>query len=177
MSWKPIEKVMRWRKPAEHWSRQTGCPAALILAVIQQESGGDPNAIRYEPEYERRYTKRCKEAAAVCGCTVAEAATSFGVMQLMLPLAVGYGAKTIADVLDPDKNIRFGAAHLGVLLKKELKRRSDPVSEALGVHHDINSAVIRAVAGQYNGGGSDSAYARNVCALWQRYTEYLTGKE
>ena len=165
--------IERWLKLSQYWGQQASCPAALILAVVQQESGGNPDATRYEPGYEQRYRSRCMEAAKACGCTVSQAATSYGLMQLMLPLAVGYGAKSIADVLNPDKNIRFGAAHLGVLLQKELKRRSDPVSEALGVHHDINSAVIRAVAGQYNGGGSDSAYARNVCALWQRYTEYL----
>ena len=39
--WKPKESVARWRRLAEYWGRQTECPAALILAVIEQESGGD----------------------------------------------------------------------------------------------------------------------------------------
>ena len=59
--WKPNEKVTRWRKLAEYWGRQTECPAALILAVIEQESGGDKDAVRYEPEYEKRYKARCEE--------------------------------------------------------------------------------------------------------------------
>ena len=59
--WKPNEKVTQWRKLAEYWGRQTECPAALILAVIEQESGGDKDAVRYEPEYEKRYKARCEE--------------------------------------------------------------------------------------------------------------------
>ena len=59
--WKPNEKVTRWRRLAEYWGRQTECPAALILAVIEQESGGDKDAVRYEPEYEKRYKARCEE--------------------------------------------------------------------------------------------------------------------
>ena len=33
--WQPTEKMQKWRKLAEYWSRPTKCPAALILAVIQ----------------------------------------------------------------------------------------------------------------------------------------------
>ena len=88
--WKPNEKVTQWRKLAEYWGRQTECPAALILAVIEQESGGDKDAVRYEPEYEKRYKARCEEIAAEAGITVAQAASSYGLMQLMLPLAWGY---------------------------------------------------------------------------------------
>ncbi|MBV9653622.1 MAG: transglycosylase SLT domain-containing protein [Acetobacteraceae bacterium] len=33
------------------WSTRLGVPAELILATIATESGGDPNAIRFEPRY------------------------------------------------------------------------------------------------------------------------------
>jgi hypothetical protein len=34
-----------------NWSSRLGVPAELILATIATESGGDPNAIRFEPRY------------------------------------------------------------------------------------------------------------------------------
>lgn len=37
----------------------------------------------------------------------------------------------------------------------------------------IDAAVIRAVAGAYNGAKSESVYARNVCALWRKYEQWL----
>ena len=181
MSWSPSENVIRWRTLAEKWSRQTGCPAALILAVIQQESGGDPAATRYEPEYEERYRARCEEIARACSLSTKDVATSYGLMQLMLPLAWGYmgpaqkedGSGGVKSLLDPELNIRFGAAHLGVLIRKELAKHNDAASLALGLQKEIDAEVVRVVAGRYNGGGSGSAYARNVCALWQQYERYL----
>ena len=179
MYWIPSNKVIRWLAPAQRWSRQTGCPAALILAIIQQESGGDPAATRYEPGYEEKYMARCDEIARACRLSLEVVATSYGLMQLMLPVAWGYmgpdvrRGNVVATLLDPEQNIRFGAAHLGILLKKELARHNDAMSLALGLRKEIDAAVVRAVAGRYNGGGSGSAYVRNVCALWQRYEKYL----
>lgn len=177
--WQPTEKMQKWRKLAEYWSRPTGCPAALILATIQQESGGDATAVRYEPEYEKRYKARCEEIARACNLSTKAVATSYGLMQLMLPLAWGYmGAdmrrgEVVLTLQEPVHNIRFGAAHLGMLLHKELARHNDAVSLGLDKRQEINASVMRAVSGKYNGGGSASAYARNVCALWQRYESYL----
>lgn len=156
------DKVKFWRPQAEKWSKQTGVPAAFILATIEQESGGQPFVTRYEPEYEKRYVIGNREKMGIvqkCGLTTAEAATSYGLMQLMFTLAFGYGARSIADVLDPDKNIRYGAAHLGVLIKKHGNK--------------IDAACIRAATGAFNGAGSGSAYARNVYALYLQYEEWL----
>ncbi|KEJ93324.1 hypothetical protein EH55_08450 [Synergistes jonesii] len=172
--WKPNMKVFRWRELAEKWGRQTGCPPALILAVIEQESGGGPEATRHEPEYMERYEARCREIAHACGLSLEDVATSYGLMQLMLPLAWGYMGTAarkdpVAALLDPDQNVRFGAAHLGVLLRKELARHNDAVRLALGAGGGIDAAIVRAAAGRFNGAGSGSAYARNVCALWRLY--------
>ena len=181
--WKPTEKVAQWRKLAEYWGRQTECPAALILAVIEQESGGDKDAVRYEPEYERRYKTRCEEISGEAGIAVPCVASSYGLMQLMLPLAWGYMSKeqrdgnAVAILCDPAQNIRFGAAHLSVLLRKELARHNDAVSLALGVRKEIDGGIISAVAGRYNGAGSSSAYAKNVCSLWKKYGEWLKETE
>ena len=181
--WKPTEKVAQWRRLAEYWGRQTECPAALILAVIEQESGGDKDAVRYEPEYERRYKTRCEEISGEAGIAVPCVASSYGLMQLMLPLAWGYmGDEQRRDdvtalLLYPAQNVRFGAAHLAVLLRKELAKHNDAVSLALGLRKEIDGGIIRAVAGRYNGAGSSSVYAKSVCSLWRKYGEWLKETE
>ena len=161
--WQPTEKMQKWRKLAEYWSDRTGCPAALILAVIQQESGGHSGVSKYEPGYERDHLARCKEISTATGLSTDKIATSYGLMQLMVPTAWGYlsavdkGSGVITALLDPDKNIRYGAAHLATKIG----------------NRDITTAVIRDAAGRYNGGGSGSAYARNVYALYLRYEQWL----
>lgn len=161
------EKVEQWRPLAEKWSRQTGTPAALILATVEQESGGDPRAIRYEMGYEQRYViNNAKNLwiAEECGLTTKQVATSYGLMQLMFPLAYGYGARTVLALLDPGQNIRFGSAHLGALISKY--RESE-----------VDAVCIRKVAGDFNGAGSASAYARNIYALYLRYEAWLKGMQ
>lgn len=157
------DKVKFWRPQAEKWAKQTDVPAALILAVIQMESGGQPHVTRYEPTYKKRYVDDNRNAlakAAECGLTREQYATSYGLMQLMFQVAYGYGARSIADVLDPHSNIRYGAAHLGALRKRY----------CVGV---IDGAGIRSIAGAYNGAGDSSAYARGVYNLYLKYEEWL----
>ena len=166
--WKPNEKVTQWRKLAEYWGRQTECPAALILAVIEQESGGDKDAVRYEPEYEKRYKARCEEIATEAGITVSQAASSYGLMQLMLPLAWGYMG---------NEQRRDDVTALLLYPAQELAKHNDAVSLALGLRKEIDGGIIRAVAGRYNGAGSSSVYAKNVCSLWRKYGEWLKETE
>lgn len=73
------DKVKYWHPQAEKWAKQTGTPAAQILAVIEMESGGQPFVMRYEPEYRRNYVdinKKNKAMAAECGLTHEQVATS-----------------------------------------------------------------------------------------------------
>lgn len=161
------EKMEQWLGLTEKWSRQTGTPVALILATIEQESGGDSRAVRYEKEYEERYVinnSKNRRIAEECGLTTKQVATSYGLMQLMFPLAYGYGARSIQTLLDPDQNVRFGSAHLGILISKY----------RVG---EIDAVCIRKVAGEFNGAGSASAYARNIYALYLKYDAWLNGKK
>lgn len=175
-------KVFRWRDLAEKWGRQTGCPPALILAVIEQESGGDPGAVRPEPEYLAKYTDRCREIAKAAGIAPEQVASSWGLMQLMMPLAWGYMGPDarkdpVGALLDADQNVRFGAAHLGILIRKELAKENTVLHLLLGMPRTVDAAIVRIAAGRYNGAGSGSAYARNVCALWRKYEAQLKEAE
>lgn len=99
-------------------------PAALILAVIHQESGGRSGAVRPEKLYLRRYgsTPKFINIIKATGLKPEQIATSYGLMQLMLPLAWGYmsecdkGPGAIVALLDPEKNVRYGSAHLATVL-------------------------------------------------------------
>jgi hypothetical protein len=160
------EKVLSWWSQVDKWAVQVGISQSLILAVIQQESGGNANAFRYEPTYEKSYILASSDRLNICkklGISTRDGATSWGLMQLMFFTAYGYGAKTIQMLLDPDQNIRFGVAHLAAMIKT----------------HGSKEAALAA----YNGGsggaadwkaGRDTAavrYARNVMALYLRYRD------
>ena len=156
--------VMRWKQHAEHWSRQTGVPTALILAVIDQESDGRPNAERPEPAYLAKLKTTASGAYKLkvmqnTGIPPEHATTSYGLMQPLLMLAYGYGAKSKHDLLDPNKNIRYSTAHLATLAHQTGTGYTDP--------------HILQIAGRYNGAGENSKYAKDVLTLYKKYKEYL----
>lgn len=149
-------RVLQYRKSAEHWSKQTGIPTALILAVIDKESDGRAEATRYEPKYKPSTTH--KTAMEKAGVPLEVQKTSYGLMQLMFPVAWGYGARTTADLKDPHLAIRYGAAHLAALASKIKTTGFTP-------YH------IRCIAGAYNGAGAESKYATDIVALYNKYNK------
>ena len=161
MEWIPKENVTRWLPLAVKWGKQTDLPPAFILAVIQQESGGNPIATRYEPNYLSLYGKTSKFSGIVEQASLdpQEVATSYGLMQLMIPTAWGYlsayhkNSNVVEVLLDPDFNVRYGASHLASLFKKH--------------------GSIKGAAGAYNAAGTDSRYARNVEALYWKYDKWI----
>lgn len=155
--------VMQWRSLAERWGKQTNVPVALILAFIDQESGGNPKAYRPEKDYLKRYVSKSAGRIKVdnlkkeTGLTEQEIITSYGLMQPLFTLAYGYGARTVEDLYDPNLNIRYCTAHIGTLMKK-------------------HSRNIRKVAGAYNGAGSNSAYAIDIEKLYAKYDKIINRK-
>lgn len=151
-------RVLQYKTLAEKWSKQTGVPAALILAVIDQESDGSTEARRYEPRYKVSDTH--KKAMTAAGVPEEVQKTSYGLMQMMFPVAWGYGARSTADLRDPDRAIRYGAAHLAALARHKQ-----------GKHGWYNAPHIRAIAGAYNGAGPNSSYAKDVLTLYDKYSK------
>lgn len=117
-------KVLQYKEIAVHWSRQTGVPAALILAVIDQESDGRADARRYEAGYKPSDTH--KAAMEVAGVPREIQKTSYGLMQMMFPVAWGYGARTTVELQEPKAAVRYGAAHIAAnVLKLYQKYRQE----------------------------------------------------
>lgn len=156
------QRVLQWQATSQKWGRLTKVSPALILAIIDQESGGNHIATRYEALYEKNYFTKCANIASIAKIKTSQVATSYGLMQLMMPLAWGYLSESdkvdpIKALFNPDNNIRYGSAHLSTLIRKRT----------------LTDMVILSVAGRYNGGGETSRYAKNILALYYKYKEAL----
>ena len=163
MVWTPNEKIARWLPLARKWGRLTDLPPALILAVIQQESGGNPIATRHEPRYLEQYGSTSKFQGIIKKTMLypQDIATSYGLMQLMPMTAWGYlstvdkSISLITALLDPSKNIRYASAHLATLAKK-------------------NRGNLQYAARDYNGTGQKAeSYGLKAITLYEEYARYL----
>lgn len=168
-SWKPPERVARWRSIVDKWACEIGVSQALIFAVIQMESGGNEKAYRYEPGYYRRYIEKnldWKFLMMKHGYTPRDVAASYGLMQLMFPTAYPYKKNlTPTELYEPDTNVRIGTAYLAGLLKKY----DGDKLQALA-HYNGGAGGARAIRQ-----GKDTQatrYARRVLALYERYKKY-----
>lgn len=163
------EKVSRWRSIVDKWCLQLQISQSLVLAVIQMESGGDPDARRHEPAYEERYVQGNPKWEKVCaslGLTTAEVGTSYGLMQMMFATSYGYGCKSVEQALDPDQAVRFGAAHLAMLLKKY------STDEALAAYNGGTGAVSNLRNGRST---PATRYSGKVMTLYDAYRRELAG--
>lgn len=161
------EKVKTWRPLAEKWCDKgiVAVPAALVLAIIQMESAGNPNAVRKEPQFLSSYghTKKVQDIVGATGLRAEDIAASYGLMQLMVPTAWGYlsarhkGPDVLNVLRDPDQAIRYGVAHLATKYKQR-------------------NGNIRLAARDYNGAGSMAeAYGRNAQELCLFYGAWIRG--
>ena len=163
-----LQKVLQWLPDAVQWGRQTNLPPACVLAVIHQESGGNPEAFRHEPDFYNAniltnsiWQKRMKEN----GWSPREVASSYGLMQLLFTTAYGYGCRDPKQLYTPNYAVRLGCAHLA----------------SLGNHLDTMAEVLAAYNGGFRGASdwrkqNNSApvrYVKNVLSLRNQYEEYL----
>ncbi len=130
---------------------KTGINPQLLAALIHQESGGNPYAVRYEPAFLKKYletkTKKTIGGYVPIRCSwqteVQMRATSFGLVQIMGQVARerGFQGEFLTELLDPAVNVKLGSEFLQMLLHK---------------HDTTEKALLR-----WNGGG-DPDYAKKV---------------
>lgn len=133
--------------------RKTGLNPRLIAAVIQQESSGNPYAVRYEPEFYKRYIQtKTKQSLGGYWPRLATEETerrfrtsSFGLMQIMGQVAreQNFRGEFLTELCDPAVNLDICCAFLAELLEKR---------------GSVEAALLR-----YNGGGAPD-YAKKVFA-------------
>jgi soluble lytic murein transglycosylase-like protein len=131
---------------------EQGLDPALVAAVIEQESGWNPWAVRYEPGFYRRYV----QAMTLSDTEETMRSTSFGLMQCMGQVAreLGFKGKYLTELCDPDINLRIGCKHL----KNKLDR----------AHGDLRKALLA-----WNGGGNPH-YPDEVLARTATYGGLLS---
>jgi soluble lytic murein transglycosylase-like protein len=109
------------QKAVEH-----GLDASLVCAVVEQESGWNPWAIRYEPGFYEHYV------APLPGLSPTEAharSISWGLMQLMGEVAreLGFANTYLSSLLDAATGLDWGCRHLA----RKMAQASGDVSKAL----------------------------------------------
>ena len=108
-------------------ARQHGLPIALVRAVVEVESGGNPLSIRYEPGFFDRYVRDLK-ISPVYPCSLqterVARATSWGLMQIMGQKAreLGYAEPFLSRLCEPDFGLEYGCRFLAALAKLHLDR-------------------------------------------------------
>ena len=122
---------------------------ALVCAVIEQESGWSPWAMRFEPMFLKNYVKPHLPEAPTTG-EIARA-TSWGLMQIMGQVALenGFEGRFFTELCDPATGIQFGCKKLRACLEA----RSE----------DNDKALL-----MWNGGGNAN-YPTQVLARMRKY--------
>ena len=83
----------------------------LVFAIVMTESSGNPFAIRYEPQFYKRYVLPLglKDRTEATGRAI-----SWGLMQVMGQVARerGFDGKYLSELCDPETGLYFGVLHL-----------------------------------------------------------------
>lgn len=91
-------------------------PISIVRGIVCQESAGNPDATRYEPEFYKRYIADKWPGEH-------ERATSYGLMQIMLQTARERGFKgDFHELLTPAVGLYWGCRQLSVMKERHFKR-------------------------------------------------------
>lgn len=119
--------VSRWSDAVAHAAAVEGLDPRLVLAVVWQESAGNPFAVRPEPGFWRRYADGIQRL--ISSTTDKDddrwsrypdlASASYGLMQVLYIVALERGERLRypTELCDVDRNLRVGCAHLARKLR------------------------------------------------------------
>lgn len=100
-----------------------GLPERLVAAIVQVESGGNPWAIRYEPNFYQAYIVNL-QVNPITPCSLQtekkSRAFSWGLMQIMGQVARerGFDQPFLSALCEPEIGIEFGCRQLAFLAKR-----------------------------------------------------------
>jgi len=157
-----LTRVLGWRPLVEHIAASWALDPWLVLAVVAQESAGNPYAVRPEPGFWRRYGANVLRAAAASLTKRDDhwvqypdlADASYGLMQCLYVTATELGAdlEYPTELCDPAIGLEWGCKKLAQCFTKA-RQSSVPVQ------------VVRSALLKYNG-GADGAYPDKVLAWY-----------
>lgn len=136
---------------ARKYANAHSLDAALVCAVIEQESSWNPWAIRYEPAFFAKYVAPLYTNNKVSATEAYARGFSWGLMQVMGQVAREFGcdAPFLSALCDPEQGIAIGC--------KVLRRKFDAMAG------DTTRALLA-----WNGGGNP-AYPAQVLARRPHY--------
>jgi len=88
---------------AKQTAAKYGLDPNIVCAVIEQESGWNPSAIRYEPAFMTKYVAPLYTAGKVTATEAYARSFSWGLMQIMGQVAreEGFDGEYLAQLCDP----------------------------------------------------------------------------
>ena len=124
---------------------------ALVCAVIEQESGWNPWAMRYEPAFFTRYVAPLYTNNKISASEAYARGFSWGLMQVMGQVARehGFAANFLSALCEPAAGLDVGCA----VLAAKLAVAQGDVPRALALWN----------------GGANAAYAAEVVARMEKY--------
>lgn len=124
---------------------------ALVCAVIEQESGWDTWAVRYEKDFFSRYIWPLFKEGKIDATEAHTRSMSYGLMQVMGQVAreFGFTGKYLTELCDPHMGVEYGCRKL---------------SRCLIEHNGGAADALLA----YNG-GADAEYPLEVLARVKEY--------
>jgi soluble lytic murein transglycosylase-like protein len=136
---------------AREKAREYKLDEQLVCAIIEQESGWDQWAIRYEPAFMAKYVAPLYNKGSITATEAYARCFSWGLFQIMGQAARerGFDGKYLSALVDPATNLEWGLKHL-----------TFKIAQAGG---DIHKALLF-----WNGGGN-AAYPDEVLARKVNY--------
>jgi len=124
---------------------------ALVCAVVEQESGWNPWAIRYEPAFFAKYVAPLYTNNKITATEAWARGFSWGLMQVMGQVAreFGFDASFLSALCDPEQGLTIGC--------KVLRKKLD------SARGDLTQGLLA-----WNGGGNPT-YAAQVLARKARF--------
>jgi soluble lytic murein transglycosylase-like protein len=124
---------------------------ALVCAVVEQESGWNPWAMRYEPAFFAKYVANLYTNNKISASEAYARGFSWGLMQVMGQVAreTGFDALFLSALCDPEQGLATGC--------KVLRKKFDAMAG------DMTRALLA-----WNG-GANPAYAAQVLARRAHY--------
>jgi soluble lytic murein transglycosylase-like protein len=143
----PVQLVALARRAAAAQSLDP----ALVCAVVEQESGWNPWAMRYEPAFFAKYVANLYTNNKISASEAYSRGFSWGLMQVMGQVAreTGFDAAFLSALCDPEQGLATGC--------KVLRKKFDAMSG------DMTRALLA-----WNG-GANPAYAAQVLARRAHY--------
>lgn len=107
---------------AERKAKQYGLPATLVKAIVEQESGGNPWAVRFEPNFLHYYVETTPTRFGPVSLETERMhrATSFGLCQVLGQVAreLGFQGVFLTELCNPEVGIEYGCKKLAQLQKR-----------------------------------------------------------